>query len=147
MSLPKPSKIMYLLDAYVGPHAGTENQLRTLIEHIDKRKYMSYLTALRSTPYLEEQGFPCPVTVLNIHKIARPSTFWKLATYSRTLRREGFGVVHIFLNDASMVAPVFLKMNGIKVVVSLVIDQIDAAALDDIDRESRIGVHQVRLHG
>jgi glycosyltransferase involved in cell wall biosynthesis len=114
----KPKKIMYLLDLYDDPYGGTENQLQQLIKHIDKARFLPYMTVLRSSQYLENNEFPCPVRVLNVKTLTRISTFVKLIRYARMLKKEGFTLVHIFLNDASIVAPVFLKASRLKVVIS-----------------------------
>lgn len=118
MSLSNPRRVMYLLDSYAHPYAGTEGQLQKLIQRIDRDRYEPSVAVLRPSQYLEQKRFPCPVSVLHIYKNTRPTTLLKLARYARDLRRRDFDIVHIFLNDASIIAPFFLKLSGLKVVVS-----------------------------
>jgi glycosyltransferase involved in cell wall biosynthesis len=113
-----PAKIMYLADAYETRHAGTESQLFHLVGGLDSSRFVPHMTVLRPSAFLRYKGFPCPVEVLHVYKMARASTGWKLWRYARRLRQSGFRLVHIFFNDASTVAPPFLKLAGLKVIVS-----------------------------
>lgn len=76
------------------------------------------LTLLRASKYINEHGFPCPVEVLDIRKLARPGSIVTMYRYAKTLKSRGYGLVHIFFNDASIIAPVFLSCFGIKVIIS-----------------------------
>ncbi len=109
---------MYLMDAYAGPYAGTERQLFSLVSRLDRRSFEPHLTVLRHTPYLDRKDLPCPVEILNIPRILSLGTPIKLWRYARSLVRRRFSVVHVVFNDASVVAPFFLKLAGLRVVVS-----------------------------
>lgn len=111
-------KILYLIDFYHGPKAGTERQLFNLINHINRAKFEPELIALRSTPYLTTNSFPCPIHILNVPKIATVHAVRTMVVLGRTLRRRQFKLVHIFFNDAAILAPFFLKMYGLKLVSS-----------------------------
>lgn len=111
-------RVLYLLDSYANPNAGTENQLFSLIQNLDRKRFAPSIAVFRSTSYVESQNLPCPLTVLNIYKIKSLKTMIGLASYSRSLRRQGTELVHILFNDASIIAPVFLKQSGLKVLVS-----------------------------
>jgi L-malate glycosyltransferase len=118
VSQSKPFKILYLMDYYYGPSAGTELQLLELIENLDRTKFQPHLAVFRESEYLIENPFPCPVTVLNIGSLANPQTLVRLYRFSRFIRRSGYELVHIFLNDASIAAPLFCKAGGARVIVS-----------------------------
>jgi len=111
-------KIMYLIDHYQNPQAGTEGQLFQLVEHLDRTRYEPSMTVFRSSEYIDRNLFPCPVRVLNITKLASVGTISKILQYVRTLHRENYRLVHCYFNDTSLIAPVFLKFFGIKVLVS-----------------------------
>jgi glycosyltransferase involved in cell wall biosynthesis len=111
-------KVMYLLDTYIGPYAGTEKQLLSLINNLDRSRFAPCLTVLRPTPYLEQNKLPCPVEILDIPRIRSPGTAIKLWRYACSLVRRRFSVVHVLFNDASVVAPFFLRLAGLRVVVS-----------------------------
>jgi L-malate glycosyltransferase len=114
----KPLKILYLMDSYIGPVAGTELQLLELIENLDPIKFQTHLAVFRETQYQREQAFPCPVTVLNIGKLASPRAVYGLSRLTRFIRKSGFELVHILFNDAAVAAPLFCKMGGARVIVS-----------------------------
>ena len=112
------TKIMYLVDYCGGPQAGTEGQLLQLIQHLDRSRYEPAMTLLRSSDYIERTPLCCQVRVLNITKLASPRSILKIARFAQTLRREGYRLVHCFLNDVSLIAPPLLRVFGIHVVVS-----------------------------
>ncbi|MGE0646222.1 MAG: glycosyltransferase [Nitrospira sp.] len=112
------TKIMYLMDYYAGPQAGTEGQLFRLVQHLDRSRFQPAVTVLRGSEYIQRNPFNCPVKVLHLTKLASPQAILKVACFARTLRREGYRLVHCFLNDVSLIAPPLLRMFGIRVVVS-----------------------------
>ena len=112
------AKIAYLMDHYVGPQAGTEGQLLQLVRHLDRSRYEPSMALLRSSEYIGSNPFLCPVKVLDITKLASLRAVLKIVRYALVLRREGCRLVHCFFNDASIFAPFFLKVFGIRVLVS-----------------------------
>lgn len=113
-----PDKILYLMDSYYGPMAGTEKQFLELVTHIDRKLFCPSLAVFRQTDYLKTHSFPCSVAVLNIHKLVSLAASIRLAKLSFHVRRCGYKIVHVFFNDASIVAPTFCKLGGAKVIVS-----------------------------
>lgn len=109
---------MYLVDQYVGPQAGTEGQLLQLVQHLDRSRYEPSMTVFRNSEYVERNLFPCPVRVLGITKLASLWTIFRIVGYVQTLRRENYRLVHCFFNDSALIAPIFLKLFGIRVLVS-----------------------------
>lgn len=109
---------MYLIDYFEGPRGGTEAQLLELIQNLDRKRFEPLLTVFRPSAYLKEHPFPCPVEVLHIGKLAHPGALFRLLRMSYSIWRSGIGMVHILLNDASIVAPFFCKVGGSKVSVS-----------------------------
>lgn len=112
------TKIAYLVDRYPGPQAGTEGQLLQLVRYLDRTRYQPSMAVFRSSEYVERNLFPCPVSVLGITKLASMGAVLKIVRYVLTLRRDGCRLVHCFFNDSSMIAPLFLKLFGIRVLVS-----------------------------
>lgn len=112
------TKIMYLADRYDGPQAGSEGQLLQLVKYIDRSRYEPHMTLLRGSDGIHWKAFPCPVGVLDITKLASIRSIVKMLRYAMALRRGGFRIVHCYFNDSSMIAPPFLKLCGIRVLVS-----------------------------
>lgn len=113
-----PQKIMYLIDDYRTPYAGTEGQLLTLITELDRSKYDPEITLFRESEYIKEHGFPCKVNVLNITRLKSFHALRKMIAFSRSLARNNCRLVHIYFNDPSLIAPVILKLSGCNVIIS-----------------------------
>jgi glycosyltransferase involved in cell wall biosynthesis len=111
-------KVMFLLDRYNSPYSGAESQLLKLIVQLQAKGIECSMSVLRSSAYIEENSFPCAVEVLNINRMLSPSAASGLFKFARKAKKNGFEVVHILLNDASIFAPPILKLVGLKVVVS-----------------------------
>ena len=76
------------------------------------------MTVFRSSEYVERNLFPCSVRVLGITKLASIRTVFRIVHYVITLRREGYRLSHCFFNDSSLITPFFLRLLGIRVLVS-----------------------------
>jgi L-malate glycosyltransferase len=113
-----PVKVVYLLDSYVGPTAGTEAQLFELLKGLDRTRFEPALAVLRPTTFIETHDLPCPVTVLGVRRLRSPVSWWKLLRFAGVLRRSGVGLVHILFNDASIVGPLFCRLAGARTVVA-----------------------------
>ena len=113
-----PIKVIYLMDYLGGAGGGTENQLLLLINHLDRSRFDPSLCVFRSTPFVEEHAFPCPVKVLNVPNLVRWNTLKQLLHLKNLIRQSGTEVVHILFNDASIVAPFFCRMGGARVIVA-----------------------------
>lgn len=98
--------------------AGTEKQFLELVTRIDRKLFCPSLAVFRQSEYLITHSLPCSVAVLNIRKLASLAASIRLAKLSFHIRRCGYKIVHIFFNDASIVAPVFCKLGGARVIVS-----------------------------
>ncbi len=112
------SRICILLDYYKNPYAGTEGQVLTLVRSLLARGVEVRMAVLRSSEYIASGAFPAPVDVLDVGGISRPASWWRLLAYARKLKAQGFGLVHVFFNDASIMAPPVFKLLGFKVVIS-----------------------------
>jgi glycosyltransferase involved in cell wall biosynthesis len=110
---------MYLMDYFYETTGGTEGQLLQLIMGLDRRLFIPHLFVLRSTAFTDNnRNFPCPITTVGIEKIRDVNTFIKLLRFSQFIRVKKFKLIHIFFNDASLIAPLFCKIGGAKVIVS-----------------------------
>ena len=116
-----PLKILYVMDAlhWGETAAGTEGQLVQLLTHLDRDRFEPHLAVFRPTPYTQSAAtFPCPLKVLNISKLFHPGAVMKLAKLGADVRSGGFQIVHVFLNDAAVAAPLFCRIGGARVIVS-----------------------------
>jgi len=106
------------MDSYVGPTAGTEKQLLHLIANLDPNRFKPHLGVLRSSNYITTNTFPCDITVLGINKIICFDTIKRLFQLTNFIKCNHISLVHILFNDASIIAPIFCKIAGARVIVS-----------------------------
>ncbi len=113
-----PIKVMYLIDYYGNPYAGTEGQLLQLIQYLDRTRYEPTMAVLRDSEYIQKNMFPCPVSVLSISNLASINSVKKFVCFALKLRRQGYKLIHCYFNDSSLIAPFFMWLLGIHVIVS-----------------------------
>jgi glycosyltransferase involved in cell wall biosynthesis len=109
--------ILYLIDTLVTPLGGTERQLLTLLERLDRARFEPYLAFLRSNPELAAMAFPCPVSVLEY----RSFKGWEVIRAGRRCvslcHQKGIRVMHTFFRDATKLGAVWARTGGVPVVV------------------------------
>lgn len=111
-------KILYIIDCYKNPYAGTEGQLLKLIQGLDKDRFEATFVVFKNSDYLRTNGFPVPVDVVNVRRLSSPLNWLKLYRYFARKKGEGYSLAHIFFNDASMISPLILKTLGYKILIS-----------------------------
>jgi len=116
--LDSPTKLLFIIDCYKNPYAGTEGQLLKLMSGLDKHVYRPALLLLRDSYYQQDNRFPVPVDILNIQGMLSPRSWLTLFRYLLGKRREGYRLAHTFFYDASMICPPILKILGYRVLVS-----------------------------
>lgn len=111
-------KILFVIDHYRGPHAGTENQLNRLVKGLIQNGHEVHLLVFSPSDYVGAGHFPCPVTVLG-HVSLSSLGMWKaLWAQARQFRAQGFRLAHVFFNDPSLICPPVFAANGIKTIIS-----------------------------
>ena len=113
-----PVPIMYVIDSFKNPHAGTEGQLYQLVQGIDRRKFSPHLLVFQESAYLKENGFPCSYTVLGRSGLASPSAWLALWKEAKRFRKNGGKIVHAFFIDPSIMCPIIFKLFGVHTVIS-----------------------------
>ncbi|MCR8915816.1 glycosyltransferase [Marinobacter panjinensis] len=114
----EPSPILFVIDHFRNPNAGTEGQLFQLIKGLDRARFKPRLLVFRDSEYLEKQGFPCDYQILGKSRMASPSTWFALWKAARDFRKEGGRLAHIFFNDPSVLCPPIFRLCGIKCIIS-----------------------------
>ncbi|MBU2955608.1 glycosyltransferase [Marinobacter sp. F3R08] len=114
--LPKP--ILFVIDHFRNPNAGTEGQMFNLINGLDRSRYEPTLLVFRDSEYLQKNGFPCEYHVLGSTRLFSPSTWTELWKMARKFRASGVRLAHVFFNDPSVICPPVFRLNGIKTIIS-----------------------------
>ena len=107
-----------MMDYFFGTEGGTERQVLELISGLDRTRYRPEFAALQSSGYLERGDFPCEARVLNIHSVSGPSAMLKMLKLAMDIRRSNIELVHVYFNDAAVLAPFFCKLGGGRVITS-----------------------------
>jgi glycosyltransferase involved in cell wall biosynthesis len=114
----KPIKILYIIDSYANPNAGTEGQLFQLIKNLDRKLFTPKLLVFTASEWLKKNEFPCPVEILGHSSIKSPFTWFSLIKKAKQYKDEGFKIAHIYFNDASVICPPVFYCYGIKTFIS-----------------------------
>jgi glycosyltransferase involved in cell wall biosynthesis len=111
-------KLLFILDAFPDPHAGTEGQFWLLFNRLDRSRIEPAILLLRPSPFLSANVKDVPLKVLDVTSVKSPRALWRIAGAVRWAKREGFEVAHIFFNDSAVVFPIPLRLAGLRVIVS-----------------------------
>lgn len=110
--------ILFVIDHFRNPHAGTEGQLFQLVKGLDRSRFTPHLLVFSDSDYLREQGFPCEYEVLGHSRLSSPSTWIALSRFARRFRSRGGRLAHVFFNDPSVICPPVFRSQGIKTLIS-----------------------------
>ena len=109
---------MYMMDYFFGTEGGTERQVLELLLGLDRSRYRPVFVALQSSGYIERGDFPCDTRVLNIHGVLGPQAVLKMLKLALDILRSNIELVHVYFNDAAILAPFFCKLGGARVITS-----------------------------
>ena len=110
-------KVMLIADELRTLQAGTEGQMLVLHKGLQAAGWHSELAVLRGADNVRPT-WPGPVREIGITRMASPVAWWRAWRFGRRLRREGYALAHVYFNDAAVLLPPFLRLAGLKVVVS-----------------------------
>lgn len=111
-------KLLFILDAFPDPHAGTEGQFWLLFNRLDRSRIEPAILLLRASQFLSVNVRDVPLKALNVTSVKSPRALWRIAGAVRWAKRAGFEVAHIFFNDSAVVFPIPLRLAGLRVIVS-----------------------------
>lgn len=114
----KARKVLFVIDQYKNPYAGTEGQLYKLIKSLQEQGVECHLLVFSSSEFLSNHAFPCPVSVLGHHRLTSLTTWGALWQAARRFKALGFSIAHIFFNDPSIIGPPVFRLNGFRVLIS-----------------------------
>lgn len=118
MSVSVPQKILFVIDQFRNPNAGTEGQLYQLIQHLDRSLFEPELLVFKSSDWLRINEFPCPWQELGSTRLSSLKTWWRLSHSATKYKRRGFNLAHVFFNDPSLICPPVFSFYGIKTLIS-----------------------------
>lgn len=110
--------MLFVIDYFRDPHAGTEGQLYNLVCGLDRVQFEPHILVFEESPWLLEDGFPCDYTVLGHRSLSSPGTWVGLWRLAREFRSTGFQLAHVFFNDPSIICPPVFRLAGIRSLIS-----------------------------
>jgi glycosyltransferase involved in cell wall biosynthesis len=113
-----PIKIIFVIDYYTNPNAGTEGQVYKLIDNLDRKLFEPNLLVLQTSDWINNVEFPCPVEVLGHSSIKSIKTWFSLYRIAKKYKKNGMSIAHIFFNDSSILCPPIFRWVGIKTIIS-----------------------------
>ena len=109
--------ILYLVDTLVTPLGGTERQLLSLIDRIDRKRFLPHLALLRPNPDLDTELIHCPFSVLHYGSLGGWDVFRAGGRFVSLCRRHDIQIVHSFFRDATRFGGVWSRAARVPVVV------------------------------
>jgi L-malate glycosyltransferase len=113
----KKIKVAYFIDIY-RPGAGTENQLKFILQNQDPERVEAKLFTLRETidnKYLSE--IPCPTECLYVKSLFSPDGIIKFFNLVRRLRSEKFDIAMIYFVDSNLFVAPACRLAGLNNIV------------------------------
>lgn len=112
------TKVLFILDAFPDPHAGTEGQFWLLLNRLDRERFAPSVLLLRPSPFLQANLKDTPLEVLNVSRLKSLSGLRRIWSAARRARQAGFRLAHIFFNDSAIAFPLPLRLAGLRVIAS-----------------------------
>lgn len=107
-------KIAYVIDALHTDEAGTESQLRLLIEAMQTRGHSVRLYVLRHTEHSQYCDYPCEIEEVGFRSFFALESWRNAWRLRQALKRSSTEIVHGFFNDAALLLPPLLSFTNIK---------------------------------
>jgi glycosyltransferase involved in cell wall biosynthesis len=120
----RPVRVCFMIDNLSGKTnqvvlGGSEQQLLTLIEQLDRRKVSPYLCLLdgenEASRSVEPDG--CPVLRLGVRSLRRPSTLAAAWRFVRYLRRERIDLLKVNFPDSTRFGVTLARLAGVRRIV------------------------------
>jgi L-malate glycosyltransferase len=110
--------VLFALDSFSGPKAGTEAQFWLLLSKLDRCRFKPGILLLEGSAWLDEHLPDVPKFVVGERRM-RSTRFWKAAWCAvQRARASGYAVAHIWFNDSAIALPIPLRAAGFRVIVS-----------------------------
>lgn len=111
-------KVLFAIDEFPGLTGGTENQFWHLIHGLRRHKIPVGILLLKRSEFLDEHLSGIPINVLDISRMASLRSMAKALSAAVSARKDGYSLVHTFMNDASILLPWAMRISGLRVIIS-----------------------------
>ena len=111
-------KIMYVIGSMGHGRAGTERNLLTIIEHLDRTRFEPFLVSLQDCEYIQQGRFCCDTTCLHLYRMFAPTMWRKRKQLAQRMRELDIDVVQTFFVEGHLVGGAAARTAGVKAIVS-----------------------------
>ncbi len=111
-------KIMYVIGSMGHGRAGTERNLLTIIEHLDRTRFEPFLVSLQDCEYIQQGKFICDTACLHLYRMFTPAMWRKRKQLAQRMRELGIDVVQTFFVEGHLVGGAAARMAGVKAIIS-----------------------------
>ena len=111
-------RIMYVIGSIGHSRAGTERNLLTIIEHLDRTRFEPFLVSLQDSEYIQQGRFSCDTTCLYLCRMFTPTMWRKRKQLAQRMRELGIDVVQTFFVEGHLVGGAAAQMAGVQAIVS-----------------------------
>lgn len=110
-------RLAFFIDFY-RPGAGTENQLKGLLQNLDSSEVEATLFTLRGEVSREHRAeIPCPIITLKVARLASLKGATRFLALIRLLRREKYDIVSVYFDDSNLFVVPACRLAGIRNVI------------------------------
>ena len=113
MTTAKPITVAYLIDNFI-QGGGTENQLRILLQNIDRDRFRPLLITLRPASVSSLPKLDCPVLHLGLSRLISLKTIMAIRQLSHVLKEENVRILQLFFIDSNIVGALAGRLAGVK---------------------------------
>ncbi len=114
----KKLRALYVIGSMGNGCAGTEKNLLTIIEHLDKATFEPILITLQDCDYFRAGKFVCETHCWHVDQMFTLDMFAKRKKLAELMRRRAIDVVQTFFVEGHLVGGGAARMAGIKAIVS-----------------------------
>ena len=113
-------KLVILIDELRGLCAGTETQLKLIIDRLDENKYEIYLICLRETAWLSKNYslLKCHVKSFQLKSIFRIDFFHYFFVLILYIKRISPHIMITFFKDSNLYGPIAAKIAGVSTIIT-----------------------------
>ncbi|MGB5106026.1 MAG: glycosyltransferase [Candidatus Zixiibacteriota bacterium] len=110
--------VLYVIGSMGDGRAGTEHNLLTIINHLDRKSFEPILITLQDCQYFRAGKFSCETHCWHVDSMFMPQMFSRRRQLADLMRNKQVDVVQTFFVEAHLVGGGAAKEAGIKAIVS-----------------------------
>jgi glycosyltransferase involved in cell wall biosynthesis len=111
-------RIVYLIDTFIGPSGGTENQILRMIDRLDPARFSFSLFTLQRSRWLEGRTLPFPARSLGFRSFRSLDYFRCRNEFVAYCRDNKIDIVQTFFRDSNILGLLWGRRAGVKTLIA-----------------------------